>query len=57
MLSDAASDVVSNSAYVLYYIRKDFIEDGGKPLDYNQIKILLENDQNTVQYQNSILLK
>lgn len=34
------SEVVSNAAYVLYYIRRDFFPD--KQIDFNQIKILLE---------------
>ena len=41
-LSDmnAESEVVTNAAYVLYYIRRDFFPD--QSIDFNKIKILLE---------------
>jgi hypothetical protein len=44
--------VVTKDAYVLYYIRKDFFPDG--KIDFDQIRIGLENDTNTVMYQKSI---
>lgn len=44
--------VVTKDAYVLYYVRKDFFPDGN--IDFNQIRIGLENDTNTVQYQKSL---
>lgn len=46
------NSVVTKDAYVLYYIRKDFFPDG--KIDFNLVKIGLENDTNTVQYQKSI---
>jgi hypothetical protein len=41
-------DVVTKDAYVLYYIRKDFFPEG--KIDFNQIRIGLENDTNTIIY-------
>jgi len=40
------NSVVTKDAYVLYYIRKDFASDG--KIDFNKIKIGLENDTNTI---------
>ena len=41
-------DVVTKDAYVLYYIRKDLKAEG--VIDFNKIRIGLENDTNTVIY-------
>jgi uncharacterized UBP type Zn finger protein len=46
------SGVVTKDAYVLYYVRKDFFPDG--IIDFNKIRIGLENDTNTVHYQKSL---
>ncbi len=45
------SDVVSNSAYVLYYIRKDFFPT--QDYIFNDIRIGLTDDTNTVAFYKS----
>ena len=42
-------DAISNSAYVLYYMRKDFFPN--KDYDFESIKVSLPDDTNTVAYQ------
>lgn len=45
------NDVISNSAYVLYYIRKDFFPT--KEYDFAAVRIGLLNDTNTIAHQKS----
>ena len=45
-------DAISNSAYVLYYMRKDFFP--GKDYNFQSIRIALPNDTNTVVFHKSL---
>jgi ubiquitin carboxyl-terminal hydrolase 4/11 len=48
-------DAISNSAYVLYYMRKDFFP--SKDYDFASIKVALEGDTNTVAHMKLIGLQ